>query len=1568
MSPAGTEPKGSLAAVEEHKSTIDASVSLALPAPSDTAPAPLSPSASIPIPRSDSFQDLAIALAHLQSQAQQSLGSLSRDRDDLGAGPGLSMSSSSSFGGQSHSRQLVDRTSDGSLREGSQRESLSLTAGLSTSLTGSRAHLVDLVASLARYSNRRGQGEGDDDEGEDGLEGFGGEGAEEGDRDGDKGSGGVHSGGSHSSQSGGLGSSAEPPPTPPVSSTPTRRRSKSKTSRADSRSGVTGPTSPPGPPHTSRELPSTPTQAVSPHPSLVFSARAELVTAATSSLCPPVPGTVCVTREALLFCLDWSADGAGARGDNPAQDEVRGVEASLVDALSGYLGPAREAAPPGPSSASDSPTTGLAPGFDPALLPLLSALGIPPCSLRLAVAAGDIVQVAQRSYQLRFVAIEVFSQSRAPVFFTLLQADQASAMHQALRSLYPRSAPLLQPFYGAKPRTVIQKMRLPQRPEATLQQAWRAREISNFEYIMHLNTIAGRTYNDLGQYPIFPWVLADYSSAQLRLTDRASFRDLRYPMGAQSAEQRRGVHEKYAELDAAYQEGLLEHHEAQRRRQEAWEAGEDGEQSRVFSECPSMPPFHWGSHYSVAGFVLWYLVRMEPYTSLHVQLQDGRFDRPDRLFASLAATFKSCTTNPSDVKELTPEFFYLPDVLRNTNRLDLGVTQAGQRVDDVALPPWCVDADDFVFQHREALESEYVSANLHHWIDLVFGFRQKPPFLLDSRTPAERLQAAVERCNVFFHLTYGDAVDLDRIYAENPLLYEQYVCQISEFGQIPSQLFVEPHKPRLSLAEADLIWPIASCVRGAGTEVSDDGEGATCTGVGGGSGSGVGGGGASGGGGPTSPSHPSAPPATPGANAADPVGKPRKMVSYPPVAVSAQAVVFLAEGPQGRLYSLDACRLLAQHRWEEHSPDLVPPFSLKLDKLGHDLSVSALAGRGTYYSPRGPAGRSLGGLGLERINNMLDYDGRERRIEGSILDLRGGGGSSNVGNCDSGGDASAAIVPLRARALEREERLRGYLSMAPLPRDYDRAARSRSISASGMASTSSSAVSGATSSSGSSKSDAPPHPHLTAHVPDSHLTPGSVAIDHEARLFFSSGHWDGTVKATSLESGRLVQALAHGCVATCLAAGRVGTQAWLASGCVDGTVRLWRIAAATGAGAGSVPPATAGPSASAAPVSSSTASSSSANSATSATNPSSAFSSSLGASAASSALSTQPSATGSAATTAAAGPASSLPIHSAPLFTLVCHDASVTCLALSAELDLLCSGAADGIIHMHALRSGAYLRSLSHAVPVSLGLFGTTGGGTPTKQRRSLSSLLLSSAGYLVSYSFDAASPASSSLCSFTLQGQSLGCKVLQERLLALILSEDQTVLLTGGTHCLVALRYVRSLELASDGPRDGLPAVLDGGVEGGLKSAGGSEKSEKFDKTDRPETKDAAREKSQKAGKSEKSAKSEKSEKPANSGSMRSLKAGIGAVTFSVQSSLSSLGTHLHNLHSLASNLGASSASSRAPGIDVFRSPIRSLLLTRRERHLIVGLQSGEVRVLTLDSSYLRRRLQKKLKEIGIL
>lgn len=65
-----------------------------------------------------------------------------------------------------------------------------------------------------------------------------------------------------------------------------------------------------------------------------------------------------------------------------------------------------------------------------------------------------------------------------------------------------------------------------------------------FEFLQ-LNTIAGRTYNDLSQYPVFPWILADYESEELDLTNPKSFRDLSRPIGVVNPENELEVRNKY---------------------------------------------------------------------------------------------------------------------------------------------------------------------------------------------------------------------------------------------------------------------------------------------------------------------------------------------------------------------------------------------------------------------------------------------------------------------------------------------------------------------------------------------------------------------------------------------------------------------------------------------------------------------------------------------------------------------------------------------------------------------------------------------------------------------------------------------------------------------------------------------------------------------------------------------------------------------------------------------------------------------------------------------------------------
>uniref|UniRef100_A0AAY4E125 Neutral sphingomyelinase (N-SMase) activation associated factor n=1 Tax=Denticeps clupeoides TaxID=299321 RepID=A0AAY4E125_9TELE len=273
---------------------------------------------------------------------------------------------------------------------------------------------------------------------------------------------------------------------------------------------------------------------------------------------------------------------------------------------------------------------------------------------------------------------------------------------------------------------------------------WQRGHISNYQYLLHLNNLADRSVNDLSQYPVFPWVISDYSSPRLDLNNPASFRDLTRPVGALNTERLERLLARYRDMPE--------------------------------------PSFMYGSHYSSPGYVLFYLVRVAPEYMLC--LQNGRYDHADRMFNNIAETWRNCLDGATDFKELIPEFYGSDSrFLRNELCLNLGKRQGGGKVGDVILPPWASDADDFLQKLRCALESQYVSENLHEWIDLVFGYKQ-------------RGCEAVAAHNVFHPLTYEGGIDCDSI--EDPDQKIAMLTQILEFGQTPRQLFSTPHPQRIT--------------------------------------------------------------------------------------------------------------------------------------------------------------------------------------------------------------------------------------------------------------------------------------------------------------------------------------------------------------------------------------------------------------------------------------------------------------------------------------------------------------------------------------------------------------------------------------------------------------------------------------------------------------------------------------------------------------------------------------------------------------------------------------------------
>lgn len=348
---------------------------------------------------------------------------------------------------------------------------------------------------------------------------------------------------------------------------------------------------------------------------------------------------------------------------------------------------------------------------------------------------SKITRVYKRRYLLQQIGIELFLNDQTStllVFESRAKRDEIHALIARCRQSYPQNPPL-----------------------ESITKKWQRREITNFEYLMYLNSEADRSVNDLTQYPVFPHIIADYLSKTLDLANPSTFRDLSKPIGALTSHRLESFKERFYNMSPA---------------------------DEAFGVPP---PFLYGTHYSTPGYVLFYLVRVAPEHMLC--LQNGRFDVTDRMFSSVKDMWQSCLMNPADLKELIPEFFCgHGDFLINSEGLNMGHKHTGERLEDVELPPWAKTPQDFIRKNMKALESDYVSANLHNWIDLIFGYKQTG-------------EEAIKADNLFYHLTYEGSVDVEKM--TDSVKRKAIEVQIQEFGQTPKQLFDGPHPARSQLNE-----------------------------------------------------------------------------------------------------------------------------------------------------------------------------------------------------------------------------------------------------------------------------------------------------------------------------------------------------------------------------------------------------------------------------------------------------------------------------------------------------------------------------------------------------------------------------------------------------------------------------------------------------------------------------------------------------------------------------------------------------------------------------------------------
>ena len=253
---------------------------------------------------------------------------------------------------------------------------------------------------------------------------------------------------------------------------------------------------------------------------------------------------------------------------------------------------------------------------------------------------------------------------------------------------------------------------------------WVNWKMSNFELLSWLNFFSSRSYVDLTQYPVFPWIIKNYKDDVISL--EKDFRDLDSPMGMLEIEDKKSKERKKKCLEEYMNE------------------------SNFFK----LHKRHYGSHYSNPIYVSHYLMRLFPQAVISIELQGAGFDDPNRLFFSVGNSFLSSATQQGDVRELIPEFYYLPEMFINLNNLNFGLRSDElknlYKIDDVELPLWAENPYDFVLKMKDSLESEEISYRLNDWFDLIFGYKQKG-------VPAEIAG------NLFDNNSYEDVINIDNV-------------------------------------------------------------------------------------------------------------------------------------------------------------------------------------------------------------------------------------------------------------------------------------------------------------------------------------------------------------------------------------------------------------------------------------------------------------------------------------------------------------------------------------------------------------------------------------------------------------------------------------------------------------------------------------------------------------------------------------------------------------------------------------------------------------------------------------
>ena len=227
-------------------------------------------------------------------------------------------------------------------------------------------------------------------------------------------------------------------------------------------------------------------------------------------------------------------------------------------------------------------------------------------------------------------------------------------------------------------------------PLKDLSDDWVHGRLSNFDYLMALNQLAGRVPGDPNNHPIFPWVV-DFSAPD-------AYRDLsksKYRLN-------KGDHQLDLMFESQQQQIPVSHVDIG-----GGNGGGGGGGSSSLQDFPRTP-HHISDMLSDITYYVYCARRVDKATlCAHVRSHWVPHEYPSSMRRMYFWTPDECI----------PEFFTDASIFASIH----------EDLPDLEIPAWAKSPEDFVAKHRRILEGNYVSKHLHRWIDLTFGYMLTGP-------------------------------------------------------------------------------------------------------------------------------------------------------------------------------------------------------------------------------------------------------------------------------------------------------------------------------------------------------------------------------------------------------------------------------------------------------------------------------------------------------------------------------------------------------------------------------------------------------------------------------------------------------------------------------------------------------------------------------------------------------------------------------------------------------------------------------------------------------------------------